>query len=223
MTSTAAARPRRRYPRGEGERLRADILVAAKELLAQTGDVDSVSIRLVAEKVGVTTPSIYHHFADKAALITAVCEDVFAELDRLMQQSAQGVDDPFEALRERGLAYCRFALENPEQYRIVMMSLPHDGESFTAHDLVAGQTFEHLVAGVIACQESGVLPPAEDPATIAMALWAAVHGAVSLVLTKPGIAGDDPLGFCGMVLEATGAGIAVSHLPEFQSLHPKGD
>mgnify|MGYP003383203663 CR=1 FL=1 len=43
--------------------------------------------------------------------------------------------------------------------------------------------------------------------------------AVSLVLTKPGIAGDDPLAFCAMVLEATGTGIAVSHLPEFQKMH----
>lgn len=209
MTTTANARPRRRYPRGEGERLRADILVAAKDLLASTGDVDSVSIRLVAERVGVSTPSIYHHFADKAALITAVCEDVFAELDRLMQAAAQGVDDPHEALRERGLAYCRFALDNPEHYRIVMMSLPHDGEVFTAQDLVAGQTFAHLVSGVEACQSADIFPADEDPARIAMALWACVHGAVSLVITKPGIAGDDPLAFCAMVLEATGAGMAV--------------
>ncbi|MBK9739548.1 MAG: TetR/AcrR family transcriptional regulator [Actinobacteria bacterium] len=219
MTSTAAARPRRRYPRGEGERLRADILAAAKGLLADTGDVDSVSIRLVADRVGVSTPSIYHHFEDKAALITAVCEDVFAELDRRMQEAVEGIDDPFDALRERGLAYCRFALANPEHYRIVMMSLPHEGESFTAHDLVAGPTFEHLIASVVACQESGAFPAAEDPTTIAMALWASVHGAVSLVLTKPGIAGDDPLAFCAMVLEATGTGIAVSHLPEFQKMH----
>jgi AcrR family transcriptional regulator len=208
MTTAPTAHPRRRYPRGEGERLRADILSAAKGLLTETGDVDSVSIRLVAERVGVSTPSIYHHFADKSALITAVCEDVFVELDQRMEAAAVGTPDPFEALRARGIAYCRFALDNPEHYRIVMMSLPTHGESFTARDLVAGPAFEHLVSGVVACQQAGVFPADVAPTGIALALWAAVHGAVSLVLTKPGIAGPDPVEFCTRVLEATGAGLA---------------
>ena len=63
MTS-APAHPRRRARRGEGERLREEILVAARELLAETNDADAVSVRAVAERVGVSTPSIYLHYAD---------------------------------------------------------------------------------------------------------------------------------------------------------------
>ena len=95
---------------------------AARDLLAETGSDDAVSVRAVAERVGVSTPSIYLHFADKDALIDAVCEEVFTELGTAMEEAAQGADDPFDSLRQRGLAYVQFALDNPEHYRIVQMT-----------------------------------------------------------------------------------------------------
>ena len=59
---------RRRAPRGSGEQLREEILDATTELLLETGHAKAVSIRSVAQRVGVTPPSIYLHFADKDAL-----------------------------------------------------------------------------------------------------------------------------------------------------------
>ena len=46
---------RTRARRGQGERLRNELLTAARELLATTGDEAAVTIRTVAERVGVTT------------------------------------------------------------------------------------------------------------------------------------------------------------------------
>ena len=90
-------RPRPAGPRarrGEGERLRAEILAAAERLLIDTGDESAVSIRAVAEAVGVTPPSIYLHFADRNELLFAVVEEQFGHLDEVMEQAAVGVDDP---------------------------------------------------------------------------------------------------------------------------------
>ena len=64
---------RRRAPRGSGDLLRDEILDAATQLLLDTGHAKAVSIRSVAERVGVTPPSIYLHFQDKDALLDAVC------------------------------------------------------------------------------------------------------------------------------------------------------
>lgn len=64
---------RRRAPRGSGVYLRDEILDAATQLLLDTGHAKAVSIRAVAQRVGVTPPSIYLHFADKDALLDAVC------------------------------------------------------------------------------------------------------------------------------------------------------
>ncbi len=217
MTS-AAARPRRRARRGEGELLRAEILTAARELLAETQDADAVSVRAVADRVGVSTPSLYLHFADKQALLDAVCELVFADLDERMQAAAATTDDPFDGLRLRGLAYAEFALANPEQYRLAMMRMPavhdrfdkHSYSPFSAEDIVAGPTYHHLIEAVNSCIEVGVFAPGTDPNFVATSLWAATHGAVSLCLAKPGLAGADALALCEQVIEHAGLGAALS-------------
>jgi AcrR family transcriptional regulator len=211
---TAPARPRRRAKRGEGERLREEILLAARELLAETQDADALTIRSVAERVGVSTPSIYLHFADKAALLDAVCEAVFADLDSLMQAAAAETQDPFEGLRLRGVAYVRFALANPEQYRLAMMTMPgrHDlgRTALMYEDIVVGPTYTNLTDAVKRCIDVGVFAPGTDPETVATTLWAAAHGAVSLCLAKPDLAGEHAEALCSMVIEHAGMGAALS-------------
>jgi len=213
---TTSLHPRRRARRGEGERLRAEILDAARGLLAEVQDADSVSVRAVADRVGVSTPSIYLHFADKAALLDAVCEAVFADLDARMEEAAATTDDPFDGLRLRGLAYVRFALANPEQYRLAMMRMPGgdaDAHPFSADDIVAGAAHHHLVDAVQRCVDAGVFAAGTDAGTVATTLWAAAHGAVSLCLAKPGIAGEHAEELCEMVITQAGLGAALtSHL-----------
>ncbi|MBV8385894.1 MAG: TetR/AcrR family transcriptional regulator, partial [Acidimicrobiia bacterium] len=110
---------RTRARKGEGELLHSEILDAAERLLIETGSEEAVSIRRIAEAVGVTPPSIYLHFADKDELLLAVCERQFGELHRVMEAAVEGVDDPVEAVYRRGKAYVRFGLDHPEQYRIL--------------------------------------------------------------------------------------------------------
>ena len=112
---------RRRAPRGSGEQLREEILDAATELLLETGHAKAVSIRSVAQRVGVTPPSIYLHFADKDALLDAVCARYFEKLDEEMQRVAADQPSTIDVLRAQGLAYVRFALKTPELYRIATM------------------------------------------------------------------------------------------------------
>ena len=88
---TPVARPRSR--RGEGERLRDEILAAADELLVETASEDAVSIRAVADAVGVTPPSIYRHFPDKTSLLVAVCLRSFDSFAEVMRE-ARDPDDP---------------------------------------------------------------------------------------------------------------------------------
>ena len=175
---------RRRAPRGEGERLREEILAATERLLISTGDAEAVSIRSVAEAVGVTPPSIYMHFSDKAELIFAVCERNFAAFDAILEEAGNSTGDPRESLRRRGLAYVRFGIEHPEQYRILFMSstaaLPKD---WTPERLVGTLVFDHHVAAVQRCIDAGEIA-AGDPVLIATGLWAVVHGITSLLVAK---------------------------------------
>src|SRR5437867_1164946 len=115
---------RQRSKRGEGERLRDEIIVAGKRLLMESGNLDAVTVRSVADAVGVSPPSIYLHFADKDELVIAVCESTFEALDDYIEEAAAGIVDVRERLRVRGKAYIEFGLENPEHYRILFMTPP---------------------------------------------------------------------------------------------------
>ncbi len=182
MSPTTSRRTRAK--RGKGELLRADILAAAERLLIQTGDQEAVSIRAIAEAVGVTPPSIYLHFADKSELLGAVCEARFADLDRRMEEAAAGAADPLAALWARGRAYVSFGLENPEHYRILFMTRPVEGADASPGRLPGLTAFGHLVDEVARCMDDGALA-AGDPFLVATGLWTGVHGVTSLLIARP--------------------------------------
>lgn len=194
---TAGTAPRRaRARRGEGDRLRAEILAAAGHLLAERGDENAVSIRMIADAVGVTPPSIYLHFPDKDALIEAVCEERFAAFDAALEEAGAEHDDPLESLRARGRAYVRFALDNPEHYRVIFMTR-HDRTMDLAELISPGpesragaKAFAHLVAAVGRAAEAGAIT-APNPVLTALHLWGAFHGLSSLLISEPGFPWPD--------------------------------
>ncbi len=176
---------RARARRGEGELLRAEILEAAERLLIETGDQGAVSIRAIADAVGVTPPSIYLHFADKNKLLAAVCEVRFQHFDAFMTEATAGIEDPLEVLWARGRAYVRFGLDHPEQYRILFMTRPLTDVAPGELDRLPGlAAFGHLVDEVARCMDAGAIA-AGDPFLVATSLWTAVHGITSLLIARP--------------------------------------
>ena len=183
MTPTYTKRVRAK--RGEGDRLRDDIMVVAERLLIDAGNQEAVSVRAIAEAAGCTPPAIYMHFADKDELFMAVCEQRFVELDRYGQEAAARSDDPLESLRLRGKAYVQFGLEHPEHYRLLMMT-PKVKSPEELSPLAAGMgTFQHLVEAVQLCIDAGAFASEPGAYQVALTLWAAVHGLTSLLITFP--------------------------------------
>jgi AcrR family transcriptional regulator len=208
MTTTRQPARRRRASRGSGEQLRAEIIAAAKELLAASADSDAVSIRAVADAVGVTSPSIYLHFADKDELIEAVVGDVFAELDAAMVAAGDAVDGPLAKLRAYGLAYVDFAIEHPEHYRVATMERCAEDESTGQSHLdgiLADSAFTHFMGTVTTCMDAGIFT-AGDPVPVTLELWSAAHGIASLMIAKPFLPWGDKLSFADRVLCAAALG-----------------
>jgi AcrR family transcriptional regulator len=200
---------RRRAPRGSGDLLRDEILDAATQLLLDTGHAKAVSIRSVAERVGVTPPSIYLHFQDKDALLDAVCARYFEKLDEEMQRVSAVQSSTVEVLRAQGLAYVRFATENPELYRIATMGEWRSGSNVDS--ALASSAFAHMCGAVGVLMDEGVFPRG-DAAAVALELWSAAHGAASLLIAKPHLPFGDAEAFTDRVLRAVFLGHMVAGL-----------
>jgi AcrR family transcriptional regulator len=182
--ATGVRRPRN--PQGQGGRLRADLIAAADRILAGTGDIGGLSLRAVAREVGIATPSIYLHFPDKSALVHAVLDARFAELGAAVRAAVSAADGPVDQLRAGCLAYCRFAIDQPNAYRVLFGRAPRSAPSIDAApgSSLGASTFDLLVQAVAVCIRADAAPEG-DPLRIAMSVWTALHGIVSLRASLP--------------------------------------
>jgi len=198
---------RPRAPRGSGDLLRNEILDAATALLLESGQARAVSIRSVAQRVGVTPPSIYLHFDDKDALLDAVCARYLARLDQAMEQVAIGQPTSVDVLRAQGLAYVKFALQTPELYRLATMGEWRSGSNV---DIALDSTaFKHMRASVQTLMDEGVYRT-DDPTTIALELWTVSHGVAAILIAKPHLPYGDVEAFADRVLGAVLCGHMVA-------------
>jgi AcrR family transcriptional regulator len=197
---------RHRAPRGQGEALRGEILAAAKELLAETGNQEAVSVRAVAERVGISTPSIYLHFKDKEELLEAVCAEVFVGLAEALRQAGAQAEGPLAKLVAQGRAYVEFALARPEHYRLATMVF---GQPNPIDTTLNDDSFMQVIQTVTECMDAGIFPR-QDPIAVGLQLWSAVHGIASLIICKPWLPWGDVNGTVDQALRVAATGCALA-------------
>jgi AcrR family transcriptional regulator len=166
-----------RYHHGN---LRPALLAAAEELLVE-GGIEALSWRAIARRAGVSPGAPYHHFADKAALLTALAQQHLAELDRRFQAACAEYADPHEQLRALGMVYVDYALDHPAAFRL--MFRPEIGSPFGSAP-AATPVFGVLLQVVRACRADNAGDPA-DTERVAFAAWGLVHGLAALLLDGP--------------------------------------
>jgi AcrR family transcriptional regulator len=204
------AATRKRAARGEGDLLREEILAAAEQILVETSSEEAVSIRAVADAVGVTPPSIYRHFTDKNQMLFEVCGRSFSELDRLITDTAVS-DDPFETLDAIGRVYVRFGIDHPEHYRIMFMSRGDAApEDFDEHMLVSTSAFGRLFETCERVLATGKVRPEvaeRGVMALSMLVWSQVHGLTSLMVAKPSAPWPDVDVMVDLLLDVVQSGI----------------
>lgn len=140
-----------------------EIVAAAGELLERDGP-EALSMRRLAERLGIRAPSLYKHVSGKEELEAALVSDGFEAIAAEFEEAVRDAADP---LGELARAYRRFALGRPHLYRLMTeRPLPR----------------ELLRPGV---EERAALPLVHaaggDPDR-ARAAWAFAHGMVVLEL-----------------------------------------
>jgi len=140
-----------------------EIVAVARDLLEDEG-LDALSMRGLADRLGIRAPSLYKHFADKQALETAIVAEALVEFAETIEAAVANADQPLLAL---GAAYRRVAHEHPHLYRLMT-------ERPLQRDLLPPGT-----------EERGAQPLHDaaggDP-DLARAAWAFAHGMTNLEL-----------------------------------------
>ena len=180
MPVNQEVKTRQRNPRGQGERLRDDIIEAASRLLADPA-APPLTLRAVAREVGVAATSVYLHFDSIESLILAVAVRRFGELLQLQDEIAE--PDPCEQVRASSLAYCEFGLAYPGHYQVMFTNPLPMPEHMTPDQFPGWAPFQRLITRVGEC--IGAEPGDPEAFRTAQLIWAQLHGIVSLRISRP--------------------------------------
>ena len=139
-----------------------EVVAAGRRLLEEEG-AEALTMRRLAERVGIQAPSLYKHLPDKAALEAAIIATGLEEAAAAFEAAVDGSDEPLPAL---AAAYRGFALAHPHLYRLM-----HNGP-LPRHRLPPG----------LEDRTAAPLLRAAGSRARARALWAFAHGMIMLEL-----------------------------------------
>ena len=155
---------------------REQLCAAASRLFAQRG-TDGVTMRALAEIMGISPMKPYHYFRDKEEILAAAMERAFTRFVVAIE-AVENIDMPaLERATARRQAYVSFALAEPDCYRI-MFELPYP-DTVKYPGLLAAMERARTInrRGMDALVAAGLVQG--DPAVLSTVFWCALHGAVS--------------------------------------------
>lgn len=158
------------------EDLRRDLLDAGREFVRANGHI-GLSVRTMAQKVGVSPGAPYHHFPDRRAFLLALAVEGFTDMMAETQTVVSGLLTPAEKLRAMGMQFVRFAEENPH-----LVDLMYESElttPVTDPDLVAFQNTAHSTLRQIIVEALPGLSDREYDLRV-IAYWSAIYGFASM-------------------------------------------
>ncbi|GHO42051.1 TetR/AcrR family transcriptional regulator [Ktedonospora formicarum] len=157
------------------QKIRREILVECAYELVEREGVEALSMRRLAQIVDVRASSLYHHFPEKSALLSAVAEQGLFHLAAALERASTLVSsDPRRQIYAMGMTYREWGLQHSHLYRLLFAGTPPIEDASSASPSAT-------VAPVLAATE--VLVGASQATAAAQAIWAFVHGFVMLELT----------------------------------------
>ncbi len=159
----------RRYHHGD---LRAALLAEGLRLVESSG-ADAISLREVARATGVSATSVYRHFPDKRALMTALAQEGVRRLGEAQRRAADAAGTGTAAFSATGVAYVHFALANPGLFRLTF-TYPGIDVGDPTSDAAASLLHDHAL--------DMAHGDARQARIVALRAWALVHGLALLML-----------------------------------------
>lgn len=170
-----AAEPAERRPYHR-EDLRRDLLQAADAHVREHGH-HGLSVRTLAQAVGVSPGAPYHHFKDRRELLLAVALDGYARLGEAAALAISAGASPAQNLLELCLSFIDFAQANPRLLELMYeseLTSPAPDPALLHHQQAGRHALQvHLEAALPTLSE-------EERTLRLLSLWSTVYGFASL-------------------------------------------
>jgi len=155
------------------------VLDAALDIITSTG-AESLSMREVARRAGVSHQAPYHYFGDRSGIFAAISEEGFSALAGAFRD----VDFSNTSAAKAGfIAYLNFARSHVGHFRVMfrqdICGVTDNEETANA----ASSAFDELLQMVARTIGSSVDPKAAH--TFAFTMWSQAHGLATLVIDGP--------------------------------------
>jgi AcrR family transcriptional regulator len=192
---------RPRNPRGEGSKLREQLLAATAEVLNEVGDADRASVRAIARRAGVSPTALYLQFPDRDSLVAAAVDAGFETFNRELMTAASVDGTPVERLMQMGRAYLAFSEQRPALYAILFSTRR------TLVDKEPDVDRDRALDGLIALLQQ-LNPALDDDAAceLAILIWSSLHGYAMLRTVRPHLEWPEPEAFLRRLLTAYAPG-----------------
>jgi len=147
--------------------------------MIQEHGIAALSMRKLADIVGVSRTAPYHHFKDKHALLCAIAEEGFRLQGVLISNmcDAKSARSSYEPLEQFVEHYIRFAIQHPAHYELMyggtIWKHQHISDSLKE---AAHNSFKRWLQQIEHLQAQGVLTQEESSLRIAQVTWATLHG-----------------------------------------------
>ncbi len=171
---------------GEGARLREEILEATTRLLTTAVARDAVTLRAIAREAGIAAPSIYKHFDNREAILDAVVEDAFTQLEDACGAAAASSCSGRERIEAVSRAYVAFGVTHSSEYRIMFERSGSSDTTLPVREYPAGTRAFHVLVDAFADFAREIGLSSADPLQDAQAFWVSLHGVITLVPATPG-------------------------------------
>tara|TARA_R110000737_G_scaffold254083_2_gene263428 strand:+ start:1318 stop:1947 length:630 start_codon:yes stop_codon:yes gene_type:complete len=163
--------------------LRQTLVSTASDMVTENG-IEGLSLRKLAERIGVSRTAAYHHFTDKNDLLCAIAEQGFGQWHQHASEifSEKKLSHE-EKYRNFVHAYIGFATNNPSLYELMFGRLIwKENNSTAALKKIAYENFNYQVEMTKLWQEQGIIIKNENSLRLAQVTWATLHGIARLVI-----------------------------------------
>ncbi|HBY64176.1 MAG TPA: TetR/AcrR family transcriptional regulator [Solibacterales bacterium] len=161
---------------GREEALREACVREALKVIGESG-VDSLSLRDVARRLGVSHQAPYKHFASRDHIIAEVVRRAFADFAEYLESRPRG-EDADQEMACMGRAYLEYAQAHPLHYTLMFETRKPNPAEHPAMMEQAQYAFALLTSGLrrLPYRNPNYLPELD-----ALFVWSCLHGLASIL------------------------------------------